>query len=112
MTPLTLIEVEPISTRSTPTFVEAARGKSGLKMTQVNSYPVSPMGILLSSLRHMRGIMIGEAAKLLNIRSSELSGLQEGRFTLSQEDWERALNAIADRKGVMSNDPPDEPGGG
>ena len=96
---MTLIPVAPIGSRRSVAFVCGPQ-TSELRDIEESTYPPSPRGAALRELRAREGahVTLGEAARLLGIRPSELSSLELGRATLSAEDWAEAERIIRELK--------------
>ena len=94
-----LIPVAPIGTHRSVAFVCGPR-TSELREIEEPTYPPSPRGAALRELRARDGahVTLGEAARLLGIRPSEVSSLELGRVTLSAEDWDEAERLIRELK--------------
>jgi hypothetical protein len=83
---LKLIPIAPSGTRPSPAFVELPSGGE-FSIHDFPEYPASERGEALRKCRISRGINIREAARLAGLRASELSGLEFGKFDLSDADW-------------------------
>lgn len=94
-----IIPVSPTGTRQSLAFVCGVR-TGGLREVTEPVYPPSPRGAALRELRAREGahVTLGEAARLMGVRPSELSSLELGRATLSAEDWDEAERLIRDFK--------------
>ena len=91
--------VDPVGERISSAFVRRASGCT-FKDVTIPTYPPSPMGDKLREARHRASLSLGQAARLFGLKASEFSGLEWGRTTLDNDDWQavfRALNAIKGR---------------
>ena len=66
----------------------------GLQMVSRDIYPFSERGGLLREKRLVKELTLRKCAELLNIYPSTLSGLETGRFTLSDEDWQHVFTTL------------------
>lgn len=87
-----LIPVTPTFTGPVPALVQRTDGTGGLEMVQSERFPASPDGAALRELRTDRQLSMGAAARLFGLSPVEWSGLENGKYTLSAEDWQ-ALRA-------------------
>lgn len=99
-----LIPVAPIGTHRSVAFVCGPR-TSELRDTEEPTYPPSPRGAALRELRAREGahVTLGEVARMLGVRASDVSSLELGGATLSAEDWdeaERLIRELKSRKGA------------
>ncbi len=93
MTPLTLIPIAPRSTAPCPAFVMREGRGCRLEMVSTPSHAATPEGDALRALRLSRNLSLRDAATLCALSIVDLSGLEHGRYTLSDEDWQ-ALRAL------------------
>lgn len=93
--PLSLIKVNPIGRTKAYGFVEGEPNVRGLRQTSRPVYSPSMNGARLSSVRRRQQINIRDCARLLSIRSSELSKLEIGEMTLSEEEWEEVFALLS-----------------
>ncbi len=95
------IPVEPIGSHKSMAFVDGhdAKGQpfGGLREVTVEDYPEEHVkrGALFRVARQAAGLSLGEAARALGVGVVELSGLERGSVTLSEEDWGAAVTAMA-----------------
>lgn len=94
-----LLPVAPIGTHRSAAFV-CGPHTSGLREIEEPTYPPSPRGDALRELRAREGahVTIREAARLLGISAVDVSALELGRATLSDEDWDEAERRIRESK--------------
>lgn len=96
---LKLIAVSPTGEVDQFAFVERADSRtSGLEHIRTLIYPKSEGGLMLTSLMEMAGLGLSDTAKLLGIKPSAVSGLEQGRFTLSREDWIEVFSILIKAK--------------
>lgn len=83
-----LLPVDPLPPGPpVPAFVHRTSGRSGLEMVVPTRYPASPEGDALRELRLDLQLGIGVAARRCGLSPVEWSGLENGKYTLSVEDW-------------------------
>jgi hypothetical protein len=98
---ITPIPVEPSGTRRTVAFVTLTGGKcGGLQEVELPEYPESTRGERLRQRRVSLGLSLGVLSERLGITPSQLSGLEYGRNTLSEEDWALVLDEADTREGA------------
>lgn len=90
-TPITLLTVDPIGTHRSAALLDYSDGTGGLGIIVDPQYPRSENGERLRTTRLNNALNLRDAAKLLRISASELSGLEYGKYTLSDLDWKRAM---------------------
>lgn len=88
------IKQEPIGTRQASGFVDYADGSGGYELFDVAVYPSDPRREQLASARKREGIGLRELSRVLHIQPVELSGLEHGGYTLSDDDWTQVLAAV------------------
>lgn len=79
-------EVKPAGERGTMTF----HG-----MVKLKDYPEDPRGEALRVLRIEKNLGLREGARLFGITAPEMSGLEFGRYTLTDLGWSTAHNTLA-----------------
>jgi len=95
---LTPIAVTPVGKYKSQAFVTMVGGRcGGLQEIECYDYPPSPEGERLRQARRTAGIGLGEAARLLGLTPAGVSGLEQGRYTLTRPQWALALTALARR---------------
>lgn len=86
---MTLIPVEPIGHVSQRCFVESTGiGGSGLRILSMPDYPPSPRGKAFRAARLDRMLTLRDASNLMKMKAHELGGLESGRLTLSDAEWD------------------------
>ena len=99
---LNLQRVEPIGSHTSKAFVNRGSAGCTLQTTHGEDYPKSEKGDALRALRISENdpspqapfLSKGQAARVLGIEPSEYSELENGRYTLSDLEWEYAMDAI------------------
>jgi Helix-turn-helix len=98
VTIFSLIPVQPIGTSPSRTFVDGvdAAGKRFGRVQEMRmpEYPPSPQGMILRAVRLDEGIILREAARRCGLSAVEYSGLENGKFQLSDEDWKRVTKFV------------------
>lgn len=89
----TLVPVAPTGRSRSVAFVDGP-GIHGPREVQMDTYPESPGGELLRSIRLGRNMGLLKCAAALGINAVTLSKLECGHFTLSEPDWQRAFQMI------------------
>jgi hypothetical protein len=97
---LSLIPVEPIVFERSEAFVDGP-GYHALQEILTPVYPCNGYGSLLRAARLDRRISIRAAAERLGISCAQLSGLEFGKFTLSQTEWREVLETIRQTVGTL-----------
>ena len=88
---LHLIAVQPTGTRTSPAFV----CPGGFRDVTTDVYPESPRGDELRMLRINHPTMQRrEVANALGLSLSDHSALENGRMTLSDDEWAQALATV------------------
>lgn len=84
--PITLLPVAPTSTYVTRAFV-TRRNACSFENMHCYNYPPSPTGERLRVERVEARLNLRDLALLLGLRASDVSDLERGRQTLSEQDW-------------------------
>lgn len=90
MTRFALLEVKP---NSRP-YSASPFGFPDAEPVPVPTYPHSIRGSEIQALRRAKHASIGQAAHALNMPASDLTGLESGRLTLSEADWQVLLEKL------------------
>ena len=80
---VTLIPVAPIGTERSMAFVNPG----GPREVELDVYPPSPRGDALRNLRVGCDLGLRECARALGLSPVDVSALENGRATLSADDW-------------------------
>lgn len=76
-------ELRPVAPSGTSTGL----GCPGGVLVSIPTYPASPKGLILRSVRLLCDLSMGDAARLLGLTPVQYSGLENGSFDLSDEAW-------------------------
>lgn len=98
-----VLPVEPIGKRKSWAFVTLEGGRrGGMREVELSVYSPSPRGEELRQARAgagRRGGGLVKCSRALGITAEQLSGLESGRYTLSDADWEVALRVAREKAG-------------
>jgi len=83
--------VEPIGERDTQGFAHYSDGCRWVNV-RVPVFPPSPDGDALRDVRRLIGL--GEAARHVNLTPEQMSGLERGRYTLTNPEWNWLLGEM------------------
>lgn len=93
MTPFSLIPVQPSGSYPSRAFVDGvdASGRRFGRIADVTvpEYPASAQGKVLHALRIDQGITLRDMATRCGLGVVEYSGLECGRYQLSEDEWKR-----------------------
>ncbi len=94
---VTLLPVAPIGTRTTLAFVNRGEGRGGLEEVTLDVYPEASVarGRAFREYRVRIGRSLREAAQLLGLHAVDVSSLERGAATLSEDEWGLALETLA-----------------
>ncbi len=89
--------VAPIGKRKAIAFVCARHGGAGPRSVEEEVYPEASVarGRAFRDERLRRGHSLFEAARLLSVSPVQLSSLERGEATLSEDDWAVALETLS-----------------
>ncbi len=88
--PLVPVKVAPIGKRQAHGFRHHMDGKVDYQWED-DEYPASPRGERLRTQRVAAGVGLRDAGRAFNMTPVELSGLERGTYTLTDEQWETVL---------------------
>jgi hypothetical protein len=91
-----LTPVAPIVKRQEVSLVTRADGTHGFDMVDLDEYPHSEEAIQFYAMRHGYDCTLREAANLLGVSVSEVSGLECGRFKPTR-GWEWFFETFSER---------------
>lgn len=94
--PLTIIKVESIGVRTVNGFRDYSDGTGDFGPVKLPVFPESPRGESLREIWRASKRSTREFADLLGLRPLDVIYLQQGNYTLSDEDWERLFVALKD----------------
>jgi hypothetical protein len=92
--PLALLRVEPTSHRDVLAFRDYTDGTGDFGEVRIPVYPASPRGAELRAMRQAMDMRAGELGRILGIGPVEVLYLEQGNYTLSDEDWARVFEAV------------------
>lgn len=98
--PLQIIPRAPVGKRGTWAFVDRRDGsgsyglRGSFEQITLNDYAPSPNGERLRTARAHADLSLGDTARALGLTSQQVSGLECGRYDLSDDDWQRVMDAI------------------
>jgi hypothetical protein len=88
--------VPPIGKRKTAAFVTRTDGCcGGLQEIEVNDYPEAPLGKVLRASRVAARLSLGDVGRLFSLNPEQVSGLETGRYSLTDTEWVELLAEIA-----------------
>lgn len=94
---IVLDPVQPVGTRKATGFVDRTDGTGGVESWDELVYPPHPEGESFRGLRRSLEISIGEAARRLGIKPSEVSGLEFGRV-VPRAGWEQLRARLEEKE--------------
>jgi hypothetical protein len=100
--PLALLRVEPTSYADVLAFRGYTDGSGDVGPVRVPVYPRSTNGARLREERRALGMLSPQIADRLGLRALDVVYLEQGNYTLSDEDWARVfevLRAVREERG-------------
>lgn len=100
--PLALLRVEPTSYVEVLAFRDYTDRRGDFGPVRVPVYPASPNGARMREERRALDMLSPELAACLGLRGLDVVHLEQGNYTLSDEDWTRVfevLRAVREERG-------------
>src|SRR5690349_19647898 len=91
---LEVVEVKPIANRTVTAMVRHDDGRCELEQVEIADYPPNPNAERLRQARLRAGFNLGEAARMLDVAASTLSGLERGSHAFLLDGYEQAINLL------------------
>jgi len=88
---LEVVEVKPIANRTVTAMVRHDDGRCELESVEIADYPPNPNAERLRMARLRAGFNLDEAARMLDVATSTLSGLERGSHAFLLDGYEIAI---------------------